>query len=394
MRSRIVGLAGGMLAATVLAGPAATPARADSLSSPVFQVTDLGVAEIKGINNAGKIFGNAGGTAFTSQAPQPVPDAPGDSQGGAPPAPPLSTVGGLGDGYNIAYGVNAAGQVVGQLQTKTDAGTYLQPYVQSGGTTTQIPTLGGSYGGALGINSFGQVVGSSQTSGGQEHAFSYNPGNGQVSDLGTLGGKNSDARGINDAGQVIGSAQNASGDWNAYIKNSGGSMQSLGTLGGSNSWAFAINPSGQVVGGSETADGHTMAFLYKDGQMQNLGSLGTGSFASGIDSYGRVVGWNTGVNNDYHAFVYTNGQMYDLNNYLPSDSPFSVLNGAVGINDAGQVVGWGKLTDGSQHAFLLTLGGPFSPAPIPEPTALAVFGVIAALGAARQYRRAVARARG
>ncbi len=174
MRSRNLGIAGGILAAAALVTPAPRPATADTMSSPVFQVTDLGIAETKGITNTGQVYGTSNGQSFTTQPLLAGTSTVSDLGSGRDPK---TTVGGLGTGYNVAYGVNAAGQVVGQYQVTNSDGTFLRPYIQTSGNTTQIPTLGGQYGGALGVNASGLTVGSSQTADGNEHGYIYSPVN-------------------------------------------------------------------------------------------------------------------------------------------------------------------------------------------------------------------------
>src|SRR5207253_10896469 len=69
-----------------------------------------------------------------------------------------------------------------------------------------------------------------------------------------------------------------------------GKMQDLGTLGGANSGANAINAAGQVVGTSDRALVGSHAFLWANGKMQDLGTLaGSGSTASGTNPAGQAV---------------------------------------------------------------------------------------------------------
>jgi probable HAF family extracellular repeat protein len=52
----------------------------------------------------------------------------------------------------------------------------------------------------------------------------------------------------------------------------GYAIQDLGTLGGRDSWATALNGAGQVVGYAHTARGLQHAFLWRHGQLLDLGT--------------------------------------------------------------------------------------------------------------------------
>jgi probable HAF family extracellular repeat protein len=153
-------------------------------------------------------------------------------------------------------------------------------------------------------------------------------------------------------------------------------MKDLGTLGGSDySQAQGINASGQVVGWFYLSPGSQVshAFLYSDGKMTDLGSLGSSGVesdsAAGINASGQVVG--SALQGQFNAagycvqqcvqkaFLYTVGTgMVDLNTFLPSGSGWT-LQIADGINDAGQITGLGWNSSGAVHAFLLS---PMTPA--------------------------------
>src|SRR5215217_2822933 len=179
----------------------------------------------------------------------------------------------------------------------------------------------------------------------------------KVQDLGTLG-EWSVAEGINDADKVVGgSYTNDEGGWSHAFLYRRGQMSDLGTLGGSQSFASDINDVDKVVGGSSTSgDAATHAFLYSDGQMSDLGTLGgSESNALDISDADKVVGISSTSDDafTYHAFLYSDGVMRDLNSLIPADSGFE-LTSATAISDNGNIVGYGYNESRQQHAFLLT----------------------------------------
>jgi probable HAF family extracellular repeat protein len=183
-------------------------------------------------------------------------------------------------------------------------------------------------------------------------SFSY-----VVTDLGILNGYTSSSPSeLNDAAQVVGSALKSKADSRAFLWVNG-TMKDLGTLGGSDSYASGINNKGQIVGRAATSSGtYTYhAFLWTNGTMKDLGTLGgSDSYAYGINNKGQVVGSARTSSGAYtaHAFLWTNGTMRDLNSLLPAKSGWE-LTSALDINNKGQIVGEGKF-NGQTRAFLLT----------------------------------------
>jgi probable HAF family extracellular repeat protein len=131
----------------------------------------------------------------------------------------------------------------------------------------------------------------------------------------------------------------------------------LGTLGpnslGNYSVAYSINGNGQIAGSSSSSVPNMTdpAFLYSNGQLINLGTLG-GEYGQGrsINSSGQIAGYSTLANGSYRAFLYSNGQMVALGT-LGAD--YSV---GYALNDAGDVVGSSEQVGGQEHACLFTNG--------------------------------------
>ena len=204
--------------------------------------------------------------------------------------------------------------------------------------------------------------------------------NGVQTDLGALpGGNNSSiANWINDQGAVVGMSNNGVIDplpgfpeFSAVLWQ-GGRILELGTLGGNVSFANAINNQGQVVGGALNSipDGDATglqfnpfpvatqfrAFLWQNGVMRDLGTLGSGNDAVAlfVNDRGQVAGLSytdTVLNADgiptLDPFFWENGRMVDI----------GTLGGTLGtpfhMNSRGQVVGNSNVAgDQTSHAFL------------------------------------------
>jgi probable HAF family extracellular repeat protein len=186
-----------------------------------------------------------------------------------------------------------------------------------------------------------------------------------VTNLGTVAGQSgSNGVALNGSGQVTGYLGPLAPPGNpsaglAFLY-SNGALQDLGTLGGPYSVGLAINASGQVTGSADTATGGH-AFLYSSGAMQDLGTLGgTDSEGNAINDSGQVTGFaSTGAIYNgtccaEHAFLYSKGTLLDLGTLGGTNSE------GLAINDDGQVTGVanrvGETTPGTGHAFLYSDG--------------------------------------
>jgi probable HAF family extracellular repeat protein len=202
--------------------------------------------------------------------------------------------------------------------------------------------------------------------------------NGSMIDLGALGGDQSSAAAVNDQGQVVGTALNGVTD--PVPNNAGlvgnancdtpinttearaflwqnGVMHDLGTLGGPDAGANFINNRRQVAGQSFTnatvnaSTGYPTLdpFLWQNGKMQDLGTLGgTSGMATWLTQSGLVIGTSDLAGDQtHHAFRFV-GTLHDLGTLGGANSE------AMEANDAGDIVGRADFSPSSpyHHAYL------------------------------------------
>jgi probable HAF family extracellular repeat protein len=207
------------------------------------------------------------------------------------------------------------------------------------------------------INDRGQVIGNSYTFGEGQNAYLWEPGVDPI-DLGTLGGIWASATEINDAGSVLGEwAQVIDNTWigRAFIWRDG-EIVDLGTLGGdetrmtisSGGKPDQLNERDEVTGQSETVAGETHAFLWRDGTMTDLGTLGGAwSVGFGINDHGEVVGLSETAAGELHAFLWRDGTMIDLSVLAGVTGPGE--SRATAINNRGQILGWSWQPERGTH---------------------------------------------
>ena len=249
-------------------------------------------------------------------------------------------------------------------------------------TITELGTLGGTESFAYAINNRGDIVGSSRLVGDSStHGFLF--GLGRMMDLNPLNSgfvQTVGPTGINNRGEIA-SGLVREGVYAAATYNSkNGEITVLGSFGGLAFGSFsgtatAINDSGETVGYSYIDDLNRHAFLYKNGQMTDIGSLGGYSAALSINNAGDIVGFSSeSVNGPAHPFLYGKGGMSQIN---PFDQPsgegiaWKLSNGGTVVGEAlngpyingfiyfkGLVTNVGTLEGGrNSHAYSINDGG-------------------------------------
>lgn len=187
---------------------------------------------------------------------------------------------------------------------------------------------------------------------------------GSLVELGNLNNslKITTAKDINNNGAVVGESAVAEQETRAFLWQNG-VLTNLGSLGG-NSSAAAINDNGQVVGYSNNATTNEdlpnatvimQAVMWENNKIKGLGFLAGGNYsqATDINNNGQAVGYSNlysnikeGGLNNYHAFIWQGGVMKDLGALGGENSK------AMAINNNGYVVGCANTAGGAWRAFL------------------------------------------
>jgi probable HAF family extracellular repeat protein len=275
-------------------------------------------------------------------------------------------LGTLGKGYALsseALAIDSRGEIIGQSEGRGYASE--RAFVWRNGTMIALPTGGGQRTYADAIDDRGDVVGSIDS-----RATLWR--NEKVINLGTLpGGSYSDAMAINDAGTVIAGQSGTKTGEHAFMWRAG-EMTDLGAVPSKAPYPGpvikGINERGQIVGDSVTdnltSQGRVQTYhplLWQSGKLKLLAPLDQQGGAEAIDERGRILGWlETAPHSTvHHATLWWQGKTSDLGTL-----PGRPSSGAIAINLAGQILGsvcgsdchaaiWkdGKATD------LGTLGG-------------------------------------
>ena len=212
---------------------------------------------------------------------------------------PMIDLGTLGGSESWATAVTSIPGVGGAAvygASQTAGNATIRAFAYQNGVMTDLgASLGGPNTVAWGINAAGHVVGSADLPAGQTyHAFLF--ADGTTVDLGTLGGR-SEAFAVNSADVVVGWSHVGGGTTRHAFRYEGGAMLDLGTLGGASSEALAVNRDGVVVGWAEMPQGEQRAFIWRSGMMIDLNTLippASGwilQAATAIDERGAVAGY-------------------------------------------------------------------------------------------------------
>ncbi|HYD51931.1 MAG TPA: hypothetical protein VEA99_04865 [Gemmatimonadaceae bacterium] len=238
-----------------------------------------------------------------------------------------------GEWRSAAPGLDGAGDAVGYVVDRPDGEP--RPVRWRAGEAQALLDRPGT---ATVINDEGLIGGSMPDEDGIPRAFALR---GSTLTLFGEPGRLSGVRGINRVGAMVGASYGRAGDVTGFVY-ANGTLTTLPSLGGVRTFAEAINDAGTIVGYSADAAGSAfLAFAYRDGKMERLpgveGSI-VASYAYDVNASGMIVGELIDARDGValnRGFLHVGGRTVPLDELLGLSTHAVVA--AYGINDRGEI---------------------------------------------------------
>jgi probable HAF family extracellular repeat protein len=265
-------------------------------------------------------------------------------------------------GETHATAINDVGQVTGSSGADIP-GLGLHAFIWSADTGLQPLDPAGVYASSTGyaINNSGQVAAratlSTMPGYDDQTLVRYNPGSG-FEHIAYLTGDYGRIMDINESGSITGywdTYTDASYGTRAFVYTDTNGFEEIPPFDGVGaSIAWDINDFNQIVGTAANGSA-TRAFLWDDGVMTDLGTLGgTSADAYYIDNMGVIVGWALTADGTRHAFRWTSDLgIQDIHSFANAPESEALWN-----VDSGWVIGTYTANDGATRQFYSFNDGP------------------------------------
>lgn len=246
---------------------------------------------------------------------------------------------GLGSAWIHAVGVDAHGAVLAEATTGVGSHPKQEAFVWRNGTVRALRYGQSSWVDGTAINGRGDVVGDSRG-----EAVLWRDG--KPTALGAF-----EPSALNDSDVVVGDG-NVGGQIHGFVWRDG-TLTDIGTLGGGESHAWVVNARGQVAGTAAVPGGAMHAVLWQDGTTTDLGTLpGLETSVHAIDDAGTVVGFASDhVGDGRIAVEWQGGRLVELGTF---GAPAAE---AVAIDRRGDVLVQTETTDGDPLGVVLVRDG-------------------------------------
>jgi probable HAF family extracellular repeat protein len=258
--------------------------------------------------------------------------------------------------FNIAYGINDAGQIVGDIIVGNGvpegflfSSNHANFFSISGATQT-LPSD---------INNRGQIVGSYTDAQQLTHGFLHDATGLHTIDYpGQTENPSTGVSGINDQGTIVGGFGiffGAGSSSQAFVLQNG-SFTAIAFPGAVITGANGINNHGEIVGDYAILDSDNVpifhGFYWKEGQFTSVDYPGASTTSlNGINDAGVSTGlYNDAIGNP-HPFAFKNGQFFAIS--VPATERIQIY----GINNKNEIVGLNISPQGAIKATRLTCPG-------------------------------------